>query len=207
VRAFADQRGGDLLMIRRREFIGGLGGAAMWPVTGRAQQPAMAVIGFLNAGSANTSIGLEPFLQGLKESGFVEGQNVNIEYRWADGRYERLPTMAADLVNRRVAVIAVIGGMNPAIAAKAATATIPIVFQGGGDPVRLGLIASLNRPGGNITGAMNLAGGTTVDAKAVQYLRELVPAAPSLGLSTSRSFGVGCQSGDAGHTNHFLCGK
>jgi len=141
----------------------------------------MPVIGLLSAGSANTSPSLEAFLQGLKESGFVEGQNVNIEYRWGDGRYDRLPAMAADLVNRRVAVIVARGGVLPAIAAKAATATIPIVFQGGGDPIRLGLVTSLNRPGGNVTGAMNLSGGT-IDAKALQYLRELVPAAASLAL-------------------------
>jgi putative ABC transport system substrate-binding protein len=167
-------------MIRRREFIAGLGAAA-WPLAARAQQPKMPVIGYLSAGSANTSPSSVAFLQGLKESGFVEGQNVNIEYRWADGQYDRLPTMAADLVNRRVAVIYASGGSRPAIAAKAATATIPIVFQGGGDPVSQGLVASLNRPGGNVTGAMNLTGGTT-DAKAVQFLRELVPAATSLGV-------------------------
>ena len=119
----------------------------------------MPVIGLLSAGSANTSPSLEAFLQGLKESGFVEGQNVIIEYRWADGQYDRLPAMAADLVNRRVAVIFASGGAQPAMAAKAATATIPIVFQGGGDPIRLGLVASLNRPGGNVTGALNLSVG------------------------------------------------
>jgi putative tryptophan/tyrosine transport system substrate-binding protein len=171
--------------MRRREFIAGLGGAAAWPVVALAQQPAMPVIGFLGAGSGDTTTLLEPFHQGLKESGFVEGQNVNIEYRFAEGRYERLPTMAADLVNRRVAVIAAMGGSRPAVAAKAATATIPIVFQGGGDPIRLGLVASLNRPGGNVTGAMNLSGGIT-DAKAVQYLRELVPATALLGLLVNR---------------------
>jgi putative tryptophan/tyrosine transport system substrate-binding protein len=172
--------------MKRREFIAGLGSAAAWPLVAPAQQPALPVIGFLNGGSANTSSTLVPFLQGLKESGFVEGQNIHIEYRWADGRYERLPTMAADLVNRRVAVIAAIGGQFPAIAAKAATATIPIVFEGGGgDPVRQGLVASLNHPGGNVTGAMNTGG--IADAKAVQYLRELVPGAASLGLLLNRN--------------------
>jgi putative tryptophan/tyrosine transport system substrate-binding protein len=130
--------------MKRREFIAGLAGAAARPLAARAEQP-MPVIGYLRSGSANISIILEPFRQGLKESGFVEGQNVSIEYRWADGRQERLPTMAADLVNRRVAVIATTGGMVPAIVAKAATATIPIVFQGGGDAVRAGLVASLNK--------------------------------------------------------------
>jgi putative tryptophan/tyrosine transport system substrate-binding protein len=176
--------------MRRREFIAGLGGAVAWPLVARAQQSGVPVIGFLTAGSG-MGILLEPFRQGLKESGFVEGQNVNIEYRAADGQYDRLPAMATDLVNRRVAVIAAFGGALPAIAAKAATATIPIVFQGGGDPIRLGLVASLNRPGGNVTGALNLSGGIT-DAKAVQYLRELVPAAASLGLLANRiSYPVG----------------
>jgi putative tryptophan/tyrosine transport system substrate-binding protein len=169
--------------MKRREFMAGLGGAIAWPALAGAQRP-MPVIGYLSSGSANISIILEPFRQGLKESGFVEGQNVSIEYRWADGRRERLPTMAADLVNRRVAVIATTGGMATAIAAKAATATIPIVFQGGGDAVRLGLVASLNHPGGNVTGAMPSA--TTLETKAVQYLRDLVPAAALLGVLVNR---------------------
>jgi putative ABC transport system substrate-binding protein len=154
----------------------------------RAQQRAVPVIGYLAAGSANTSISLAPFLQGLKESGFVEGQNVHIEYRWADGQWDRLPAMAADLVNRRVAVISTSGGVPVAIAAKAATATIPIVFQGGGDPIQEGLVASFNRPGGNATGAVNLTGGSTTQAKAVQFLRELVPTAASLGLLLNGSY-------------------
>jgi putative tryptophan/tyrosine transport system substrate-binding protein len=170
--------------MRRREFIAGLGGTAVWPLAAAAQQ-AIPVIGYLSAGSANTSIALEQFLQGLRESGFVEGQNVVIEYRWADG-YDRLPALATDLVNRRVAVIYATGGLAPAGAARAVTTTIPIVFQGGGDPVSLGLVASLNRPGGNVTGAFNLTGGTTIEAKAVQFLRELVPAAGSLALLVNR---------------------
>jgi putative tryptophan/tyrosine transport system substrate-binding protein len=141
----------------------------------------MPVIGYLSAVSANTSLTLVPFLQGLREVGFVEGQNVRIEYRWADGHNDLLPAMAADLVNRRVVVICAIGGSLPAIAAKAATATIPIVFQLGGDPVLQGLVASLGRPGGNATGSVNFTGGP-IDEKAVQLLRELVPAAASLGL-------------------------
>jgi len=170
--------------MRRREFIAGLGAVA-WPLAARAQQ-AMPVVGYLGAGSADTSLSLASFLQGLMETGFVEGRNVKIEYRWAEGRYERLPALAADLVNRRVVVICASGGMLPAIAAKAATTTIPIVFQGGGDPIRQGLVAALNRPGGNVTGALNLTGGT-IDAKSVQFLRELVPAAASLGLLVNRS--------------------
>jgi putative tryptophan/tyrosine transport system substrate-binding protein len=175
--------------MRRREFIAGLGAAA-WPLAARAQQ-ALPVVGYLGAGSANTAVSLVPFLQGLRETGFVEGRNVHIEYRWAEGRFDRLPALAADLVSRRVAVIHANGGFLPAIAAKAATATIPIVFQGGGDPVSLGLVASLSRPGGNVTGATNLSGGP-IDAKAVQYLRELVPTAASLGLlmnGSSPNFG------------------
>jgi putative tryptophan/tyrosine transport system substrate-binding protein len=125
---------------------------------------------------------LAPFLQGLKEAGFVEGQNVMIEYRWAEGRLDRLPALAADLVNHRVAVIYATGGLPPAYAAKATTATIPIVFQGGGeDPVKIGLVASFNRPGGNVTGFVNLT-GRAIETKIMQFLRELVPAAESLGL-------------------------
>jgi putative tryptophan/tyrosine transport system substrate-binding protein len=171
--------------MRRREFIAGLGSASAWPVVARAQQ-AVPVIGYLSATSRG--VALEPFLQGLKESGFVEGQNVKIEYREADGRYERLPTMAADLVNRRVTVISTIGGARVAIVAKAATATIPIVFQGGGDPISSGLVASLNRPGGNVTGAINLTSNSTTQAKVVQFLRELVPAATLLGLLVNYSY-------------------
>jgi putative ABC transport system substrate-binding protein len=173
--------------MRRREFIAGLGGAAAWPVVARAQQAPLPVIGYLGAGAAGLSPSVAPFRQGLKEAGYIEGENLAIEYRWADGQFDRLPALAADLVNRRVAVIHASGGMMPAIAAKAATATIPIVFQGGGlDPVSSGLVASINRPGGNVTGAMNLTSGT-MDAKGVQLLRELVPAAGPLGLLVNRS--------------------
>jgi putative ABC transport system substrate-binding protein len=165
--------------MRRRQFIAGLGSTAAWPVLSHAQQ--LPVIGYLGSGSPNTTVALAPFLQGLRETGFIEGLNVAIEYRWADGDFDRLPGLAADLVKRRVAVIHASGGRAPAIAAKAATSTIPIVFQGDGDPVDDGLVTSLNRPGGNVTGAMNLGGGP-LNAKAVQYLRELVPNAASLGL-------------------------
>jgi putative tryptophan/tyrosine transport system substrate-binding protein len=173
--------------MRRRDFIAGLGSAAAWPLAARAQQPALPVIGFLLPGSAdddykNVTV---PFLQGLKETGYVEGQNVAIEYRWAENQNDRLPALAADLVRRRVAVIMVIGPAG-ASAVKAATTTIPIVFVTGGDPVALGLVASLNRPGANLTGIANLT--VELGPKQLQLLRELMPNAAVFGLLADPAF-------------------
>jgi putative ABC transport system substrate-binding protein len=165
--------------MRRREFIGLLGGAAAWPIAARAQQPAMPVIGFLHSSSGGFLHQIAVFRQTLKDGGFVEGQNIAIEFRWAEDQYQRLPGLAAELVGRRVAVIFAAGGNISAVAAKAATSTIPIVFPAVADPVGGGLVASLNRPGGNVTGMSALS--AELDAKRMELLRELVPEVKLIG--------------------------
>jgi putative ABC transport system substrate-binding protein len=168
--------------MRRREFIALLGGAAtVWPVAAGAQQAAMPVVGFMSSRSlADSTVLVAAFRKGLAESGFVEGQSLAVEYRWAGGQYDRLPALAADLVQRRVAVLVATGGEPSALAAKAATSAIPIVFTTGGDPVKIGLVASLSRPGGNATGVSLLT--TTPEVKRLGLLHEFTPGTGIVGV-------------------------
>src|SRR5262249_51443572 len=160
--------------MRRRDFIGLLGGAVAWPLGASAQKPAMPVIGLLGTTSREADARLAPFRQTLQQAGYVEKQNVAIEYRWAENEYDRFPALAADLVQRQVTVIVSLGGTPGALAAKAATSTIPIIFQAGVDPVEAGIVASLNRPGGNITGVSQLLTATV--PKQLQLMHEVAPA-------------------------------
>ena len=167
--------------MRRREFISLVGGMTVVPLVARAQQPSMPVIGLLGATTAQGyAVQVAAFRQGLDEAGLIEGRDVTIDYRWADDQYDRLPGLAADLVNRRVAVIATIGGNAASLAAKAATTTIPVVFHGSLDPVKAGFVASLNHPGGNATGVVTL--NVDTGRKRLELLHEVVPAATTLGL-------------------------
>ena len=177
-------------MMKRRQFITLLGGAAAaWPLVARAQQPAMPVVGFLQSGSRGGSAHMvAAFQTGLREAGYIEGQNVGVIYRFADGQYDRLPALAAELLQSQVAVLAATGGDPAVLAARAATTTIPIVFTTGADPVALGYVASLHRPGGNVTGVVLLT--SSLGAKRIGLLRQLLPNIDAVGVLVNPTYPV-----------------
>ncbi|MEH2564852.1 ABC transporter substrate-binding protein [Bradyrhizobium sp. AZCC 2289] len=167
--------------MRRREFILALGGAAAWPLAASAQQADGIVVGLLHSGSPDDQVSLvNATRSGLEEAGYIEGQNLKIEYRWAEGRYDRLPGLAAELLNLHVALIIAAGGSDPARAARNATSTIPIVFVTAADPIKTGLVASLNRPEGNVTGISMI--GSTLEAKRLELLHEMLPQTSTIGV-------------------------
>jgi putative ABC transport system substrate-binding protein len=191
--------------MRRRDFIAGLGGAAAWPVLTRAQLPSRATIGLLGGGSPEDYVSnLSAFVRALTEAGYAEGKNLAIEYRWARGDYSVLSAMAADLVGRQVSVIAALG-TNAALAAKAATTTIPIVFVNGGDPIASGLVESLNRPGGNVTGVNLLA--PALNAKRLELLHEVVPQARVIAMLVNPRARNAVPNADASRTAASALGK
>lgn len=173
--------------MRRRLFLGLLGSAAAWPVVAQAQEPGMPVVGFISSRSpAEATTALQAFRQGLGETGYFEGKNVKIEYRWAEGHYDRLPALAAEMISRDVAVLAATGGEPSALAAKAATTTTPVVFTLGGDPVEAGLVASLNLPGGNITGTTIMT--AEMGSKRLELVRRLLPNADVVAILVNPRF-------------------